>query len=95
MKVNIIWASLSTMLESTKADERWTISFGVGKEFGWEESFTLTRFSVEYGLENRKGREIFGVPSQGLRRSAHNVTALGIGLSKKLKERASVLLVLF
>lgn len=85
MKVNIIWASLSTMLESTKADERWTLSLGVGKEFGGEESFTSTRFSVKYGLENRKSREIFGVPSQDLCRSAHNVTALGIELSKKIK----------
>jgi len=84
MKVNIIWASSSTKLESTKADERWTLSLGVGKEFGGEESFTST-LSVEYGLENRKGREIFGVPSQDLCRSAHNVTALGIELSKKIK----------
>jgi hypothetical protein len=67
-----------------KPSEHWAISFGVGKEYSNEQNFTLTRLSIEYGVEIRKGWEVFGVLSQDFRWTAYNVTTLGLGLSKKL-----------
>jgi len=68
-----------------KPTERWAISLGLGKEFSnEEENFTLTRFSIEYGVEIRKGWEVFGILSQDFRWTAYNVTSFGLGLSKKL-----------
>ncbi len=68
-----------------KLTERWAISLGMGKEFSTEEeNFTLTRFSIEYGVEIRKGWEVFGILSQDFRWTAYNVTSFGLGLSKKL-----------
>jgi len=67
-----------------KPSERWAISLGVGKEYSNEQNFTLTRLSIEYGVEIRKGWEVFGVLSQDFRWTAYNVTTIGLGLSKKL-----------
>jgi hypothetical protein len=67
-----------------KPSEHWAISLGVGKEFSGNESFTLTRLTIEYGVEIRKGLEVFGVLSQDFRWTAYNVTTIGLGLSKKL-----------
>ena len=67
-----------------KPSERWAISLGLGKEFSGKESFTLTRLTIEYGVEIRNGWEVFGVLSQDFRWSAYNVTSIGLGLSKKL-----------
>jgi hypothetical protein len=67
-----------------KPGEHWTFSLGIGKEFAGKENFTLTRISIEYGVEIQKGWEVFGVLSQDFRWSAYNVTTIGLGLSKKL-----------
>ncbi|MDG1276266.1 MAG: hypothetical protein P8O16_03225 [Algoriphagus sp.] len=68
-----------------KPSERWAISLGMGKEFSnVDGDFTLTRLAIEYGVEIRKGWEVFGVLSQDFRWTAYNVTTLGLGLSKKL-----------
>lgn len=67
-----------------KPFERWVFSIGFGREFADEESFTLTRFSVEYGVELPKDWEVFGFLSQDFRWNAYDVTTLGIGLAKRL-----------
>ncbi|MHA7130547.1 hypothetical protein [Algoriphagus namhaensis] len=67
-----------------KPSERWSISLGFGREFSPAESLNLTRLSVEYGTEIRKGWEVFGLLSQDFRWATYNVTSLGIGISKKL-----------
>lgn len=64
--------------------EKWGVSFGMGREFAGEESFTLTRIKLEYGTEIRKGWEVFGVVSQDFRWSAYNITSFGIGIAKFL-----------
>jgi hypothetical protein len=57
----------------------------MGKEFSnVDGDFTLTRLSIEYGVEIRKEWEVFGVLSQDFRWTAYNVTTFGLGLSKKL-----------
>ena len=64
--------------------ENWSITFGIGKEFANEESFTLTRLSLEYGIEIKNGWEFFGVISQDFRWSAYDVTSFGFGIGKRL-----------
>lgn len=67
-----------------KPGKHWSFALGIGREFADEESFTLTRFSVEYGVEIRKGWEVFGMLSQDFRWDAYDVTTFGFGISKRL-----------
>jgi hypothetical protein len=47
-----------------KPSEREEISLGVGKEFSGKESVILIKLTIEYGVEIRNGREVFGVLSR-------------------------------
>jgi hypothetical protein len=47
-----------------KPSERGEISLGVGKEFSGKESVILIKLTIEYGVEIRNGREVFGVLSR-------------------------------
>lgn len=67
-----------------KPGNRWLFAVGMGREFADEESFTLTRLSIEYGVELPKRWEVFGVLTQDFRWNAYDATNIGIGLAKRL-----------
>lgn len=66
-----------------KPGEHWVFAFGIGREFASSESFTLARFSIEYGVEIRDGWEVLGMISQDIYFEAYNATAFGLGLSRR------------
>lgn len=67
-----------------KPAEKWSIGLGVGGEFSKEESYFLNRVAVEYGVEIRKGWEVFGAIQYDIRWQAYDTWTIGLGISKAL-----------
>ena len=68
-----------------KPGEHWSFGFGFGGEFAkGGETYFVTRFGIEYGVEIRKGWEVLGSITQDFRANAYNVTSIGLGIEKRL-----------
>jgi hypothetical protein len=65
-----------------KPGEHWSFLAGVGGEFAKEENFFLTRLGIEYGVEIRKGWEVFGTFSYDIKWKGYDSWLLGLGVSK-------------
>ncbi|MBN3581506.1 hypothetical protein JYB64_03845 [Algoriphagus aestuarii] len=69
---------------TVKPGEHWSFGLGFGGEFAkGGESYFVTRFAIEYGVEIRNGWEVLGSLTQDFRANAYNVTSLGIGIEKR------------
>ncbi|MBN7814437.1 hypothetical protein [Algoriphagus pacificus] len=69
---------------TVKPGEHWSFGLGFGGEFAkGAESYFVTRFAIEYGVEIRDGWEVLGSLTQDFRANAYNVTSLGIGIEKR------------
>ncbi|WP_339875997.1 hypothetical protein [uncultured Algoriphagus sp.] len=67
-----------------KPGEHWSFGLGFGGEFAkGGETYFVTRFAIEYGVEIRNGWEVLGSLTQDFRAKAYNVTSLGIGIEKR------------
>jgi hypothetical protein len=67
-----------------KPTERWSIGLGAGGEFSKEENYFLNRVAVEYGVEIRKGWEVFGVFQYDIRWQGYDTWTIGLGIGKSL-----------
>ncbi|MGX5818640.1 hypothetical protein ACWKWU_10610 [Chitinophaga lutea] len=65
-----------------KPTERWSFGLGMGAELEKEESFVLNRAAVEYGVEIRKGWEVFGAIQYDIRWKAYDTWTIGLGIGK-------------
>lgn len=70
-----------------KPGERWSVGLGIGGEFSKEENYLLNRGAVEYGVEIRKGWEVFGVLQYDIRWNAYDTWTIGLGISKAFGKR--------
>lgn len=67
--------------------ERWKLGLGAGGEFSKEENYFLNRLAVEYGVEIRKGWEVFGVLQYDIRWKAYDTWTIGLGISKSFGKK--------
>ncbi len=67
-----------------KPNEHWSFGLGAGEEFAKEENLFLNRAALEYGVEIRKGWEVFGVLQYDIRWNAYDTWSIGMGISKAL-----------
>ncbi|WP_123864611.1 hypothetical protein [Chitinophaga barathri] len=65
-----------------KPTEHWSFGLGMGAELAKEESFVLNRAAVEYGVEIRKGWEVYGVFQYDIRWKAYDTWTIGLGIGK-------------
>lgn len=65
-----------------KPTDRWSFGLGMGGEFSKEEDYLLNRVAVEYGVEIRKGWEVFGVFQYDIRWKAYDTWTVGLGIGK-------------
>lgn len=72
------------IMGTLKPGEHWSFGLGFGGEFvKGGETYFVTRFAIEYGVEIRNGWEVLGSLTQDFRANAYNVTGLGIGIEKR------------
>lgn len=74
----------SALMGFYKPTEHWSFGLGAGGEFSKEENFFLNRLAVEYGVEIRKGWEVFGVLQYDIRWKAYDTWTIGLGIGKSL-----------
>ncbi|WP_276483837.1 hypothetical protein [Paraflavitalea pollutisoli] len=67
-----------------KPTERWSFALGAGGEFSGGDNYFLNRLAIEYGVEIRKGWEVYGVLQYDIRWKAYDTWTIGLGISKEL-----------
>jgi hypothetical protein len=67
-----------------KPDHHWNLGFGFGGEFAGGENYVLNRAAIEYGVNIRKGWEVFGALQYDIRWQAYDTWTIGIGIAKTL-----------
>lgn len=67
-----------------KPTEKWSLGLGAGGEFSKEVSYFLNRVAIEYGVEIRKGWEVFGIFQYDIRWQAYDTWTIGLGIGKSL-----------